>query len=414
MSMPAYYDLRVFTADGLSVLPSLTDFFALKFSRSRNNPGAFELTLPPDYPESYFGEDTIIEIWRSVDGRTWGLIDQTCWFVREIEYDLDDDGRELLFVRGHDTTGLLNRRIVPWFSLSSAGAGANAPGYKTAPADTLIAELWDENFGSLVEGTLVDSYNTPPPSVTAAAGWDFSAPVLTAKLRQMRRPPFGAMRRTVMADSAPTIEQQTSWANVGDAMRSVSDAAEAKGQKIWFDIVYRAGSASELGDFTFQVWINNRGADLTRAVVLSPHYGTMAATKWRRSWTELANWVHIGGAGQDDLRLVAGILDDESIMRSPFYPIETFIDGGEIYAEDALLDLGRVELRRRRGLRTVSGEVVQSPEVRFGREYTYGDVVSAFYRDTTVLGEIQSYSIEVADGAEKIDIPLEGEEALTP
>jgi hypothetical protein len=407
--MLAYYELRVFTSYGLPVAGPITDIFSLSIARSRNNAGAFEATLPPDYDETIFGEDYVIEIWRSIDGRNFSLIDDTVWFVRDIEYDLDDNGREVLYVRGHDTTALLNRRVVAWFSFGAAVPGANAPSFKTAPAATAIYEIWEENFGGNVEGTLADSFNTPPPSVTSAVGWTATGTPLSALLRLLPRSPTGPLPTLpVVLEGIIVDGVEIAWMPALDAMRQIADISEQQGEKVWIDIVYTAGETSRLGNFSFKVWTGNRKADISETVVLSPYWDTMKSAKWRRNYTEMANWVHVGGPGQGDLRLVAGITDSNAVVRSAFYPIEAFIDAGEVYDEAGLISLGRAELWRRRARTTISGEIRQSPDLRFGRDYGYGNIVSAFYRNAQVTSTIESYTIDLDNGIENISIPLEG------
>lgn len=407
--MLAHYELRVFTSYGIPVAEGITDIFALSFSRSRNNVGAFEVTLPPHYTEDTFGEDYVVEIWRSIDGRSFALIDDTCWFVREIEYDLDSNGKELLYVRGHDTTGLLERRIVAWYSFGSAAPGANAPSYKTAPADRAIYEVWQENFGSLVEGTLADSFNTPPPSVTAAEGWNDPGITLDALLRLMPRSPTGPIPDIPIGDAGALVSGvEIAWGSALDAMRQIADAAQTLGTLIWFDILYETSDNATLGTFSFRVWVGNRGADLSQTVVLSPYFDTMATAKIRKTYTELANWIHVGGPGQGDLRLVGGLVDDTSVLKSAFYPIEAFVDASESFSEESLLSAAQAELYHRRAKTIISGEIRQSPEFRFGRDYRYGTIVSVFYRNVQASSAIEAYSVEVADGIETIDIPLEG------
>lgn len=122
----------------------------------------------------------------------------------------------------------------------------------------------------------------------------------------------------------------------------------------------------------------------------------------------MANWVHVGGAGQGDLRLMGGVADGTSIKSSPFYPIETFVDAGEAFTEDAMIQAAKAELSNRRAKITVGGDILQSDEFRFGREYKYGSTIAAFYRNITVKATITQYSIEFSDGVENVSIPLEG------
>lgn len=406
--MITYYELRVFTPQGLPIASSIPDVLSLSISRTENAPGAFEVTVPADYEDAVFGEDHIVEIWRSIDGRSWQLIDETCWFVREIEYNLDDDGKETLTVRGHDTTGLLARHVVAWPAFGSANTGANVPSYKTAPADTAIYEIWRENFGDDTEGTLVDAFTTPSPSVTNSIVVGDQNFTPAASQRAMPLNSFSGVTVAPDGEQGPVVEADVAWVSGLEAMKRIADAAAADGVKVSFDLLYYAGDASAVGSFEFRVWLDDRGADLSDGVVLSPYWGTMKNARLHKNYSEMANWVHVGGAGQGDLRLMGGVADGTSILRSPFYPIETFVDAGEAFTDDAMIQAAKAELSNRRAKVTVGGDISQSDEFRFGREYKYGDTIAAFYRNTTVKATITQYSIEFSDGVENVSIPLEG------
>lgn len=406
--MITYYELRVFTPQGLPIASSIPDVLSLSISRTENAPGAFEVTVPADYEDAVFGEDHIVEIWRSIDGRSWQLIDETCWFVREIEYNLDDDGKETLTVRGHDTTGLLARHVVAWPAFGSANTGANVPSYKTAPADTAIYEIWLENFGDGVAGTLADAFTSPSPSVSNSIVVGDQSFIPGPQQRRLPRTSFGEAKVGEDGEQGPVVEADVAWATGLEAMKRIAEAAAADGIRVSFDLLYYAGDASAVGAFEFKVFIGERGADLSDGVVLSPYWGTMKNAKLRRSYGEMANWVHIGGAGQGDLRLMGGVADGTSIKSSPFYPIETFVDAGEAFTEDAMIQAAKAELSNRRAKVTVGGDILQSDEFRFGREYKYGSTIAAFYRNITVKATITQYSIEFSDGVENVSIPLEG------
>lgn len=133
--------IDIFDASGNVVAKNVTDFLSLDCARSKNSVGSFEVVLPSTYDWIDFQRDFIVEIWRT-HGRTPKLIGETCWFVRKVV--IEQGARRIL---GHDTMGLLQRRsVVAWDTKSSEVSGANNDGYKTAPADVAISEVFLENF----------------------------------------------------------------------------------------------------------------------------------------------------------------------------------------------------------------------------------------------------------------------------
>lgn len=392
--------ISLYNERGVLVAHGLHDIVDLDLARAENQAGAFTITLPGLYLDLGIGPDWIIEVHRQV-GENWVLDGDTCWFVRRIEEYTDPEQGLLVVLSGHDTTGLLARRIVAWFGEDNPPEGFDGMGYKTQPADDMIRLIFNENFGPGV--------NTPgaPPSVTDPLEIP-PDPVrdYNSSSRIMLRPPWPPIGEQSLLGQARVVSHDIAWRNCLEVFREISESSAQEGQNIIFDIVYRSNDLSGIGAFDFRVWMNQRGK-AHENLVFGEEQGTLNNARFVRDWTEEATWVHVGGPGQGDLRLVVGALDPGATDQSPFYPIETFVDSGETSENvDSLVMDAAVELYRRRGKYTLTGELIQTPESYFGVHYEYGDSVVVRHRDVEFTARISSYRLLFNRDGLEITIPI--------
>lgn len=396
------YIIKLFSAQGQLVAGNIRDHIHLTWARNENAPGAFEFTLPGYYQDYDIGRDYVFEIY-DCTGRKPVLDGETCWFVRRKEVRQEEGCGEVLVLSGHDTLALLDRRLVAWFSANSPPDGFTDPGYKTVPAITAIKELFLENFS----GDVLDVPAAGVPiSVTDPEESPDTLPAFSAANRIMPVS-FGI----IGSEASTVIVQDVAWQKALSMMQSIAETSKQAGTPIIFDIVYRPSPAGALGDFTFQIWLNNRG--IIQPVVFSPSIGNLNSPSKVEDWTEEATWVHVGGPDSGEDRIMAGVVDPKRSGTSPFYPIEVFLDLNDgSNSEAALLTAGKAELARLQGKLTITGEAVQGPGYAFGVDYGYGDVVGVGYGRDKVSARISQYSVTVADGKREISIPLSGERNL--
>lgn len=403
--MACCYILKLYSPFGVLVAGNITDFISLAWARTENNAGSFDFMLPGHYADLGISRDYVFEIYDCSSGQA--ILDgETCWFVRKIEIRPEEGCGEVVVLSGHDTTGLLARRIVAWFSADSPPEGFNDPGYKTADALVALREIFDENFGLGVATA------GAPISVTDPTESPEPLPAFTAQNRLMQAPTYPTIVIAPIPLSTPAppiITQDIAWQQVLSVMQAIASVSTEQRLPIIFDIVYRHSDFGGLGEFEFRLWVKQRG--ITRDIVFAPEIGNLRDPALIKDWAEEVTWVHVGGPGTGALRLVAGVVDPVASHSSPFYPIEGFIDLNDESnnSQAALENAGRAELAAKRGKITVTGNVSQVPGSLFGVHYNYGDTVTSRYRGEQVLARISSYSVSVNDNSCEVTIPLSGE-----
>lgn len=396
------YELRLFDRQG-NYLQSIYDALRIEAARTENDRGTFTIVLPAHYRPNLFVGDNVFEIWRSLDGDQFTLLGDTCWFIRRLRIGVDDEGKETITVEGHDTTGLLDRRVVAWFG--SDVAGVNNPGSKQAPAAQILRELFTENFGRDVDNGAGDPA-TPPVGVSAPFGYNG---VYTTDLRKMRRPPFATIDAAPEPDSTPVVTINAAFQNVLEVMKQVASSSEAFGTPLIFDIEYTPSSGDTLGSFAYRTWVGYRGDDLRDSVVLGPDYGTMGATSLTFDYTNIVTNVYVTGAtvAGATTPVIAGAVNQELLELSPWHPVEVVVDANDFSLADHLIERALVELNGF-GLRPeLEGEVIQIAGMAFGGQYNYGDLVSAQWRSTRQTMRIYNFKITVEDGCDAVDVGIE-------
>ena len=373
-------------------------------SRGENDKGSFTMGLSADYLNDFFADD-IIEFRRSTDGgKTFPICDDTCWFVRDCDY-IWNNGYETIRLSGHDTTGLLDRRIVAWYSSVTNQEGLNTYGHKSEPAETALFDVFNENFGPGVVG-LVGTDVPPSAGGPAASG----APALGATPAERQMLLVGTEGTF---DAGTTIDLEISWKNALAVMKDICNTIAKRGILLFFDIVYRPEAATR---FVFRVWQKSRGQDMTitpRPVVFSLEHENVGKMGLRKQFSDEVTWVHVGGSGQGSLRVTQGVIaDDPAFKRSPFYPIESFIDNNKTADYETLANLGEAELYRKRARYIFSAEAKDGPYTMYGRDYNFGDCVTVKHRGVTAKCRISKVRISLKNGRESLSIPLESNEDL--
>lgn len=397
---------NLFDNNGRTVVAGAKNFLSLEYQRSENEIGAFEIVLPPFYRDFGIGPDWVFEFYRNMSDGMQILDGNTCWFARRFEEIYERDQCGLLTIGGHDTVGLLKRRIVAWYAPGDAPPGFNGEGFKTQPADDAIREIFQENFGSKVDGP------GAPPSVTSPVGYP-EPTNYTAISRRM-----AANRRISEEEtgsgSAPIVALEIAWQDALQAMQSIAQSASQQDpkKKVLFDIVYTPSNFGRLGQFDFRVWTGARGS--TRSGILfSPEYGNLLNARFTQDYTDESNWVHVGGPGSGTDRIVAGVVDQRR-SRSPFYPIESFVEKNdlEVVAEESIIGAGQAELNARGEKVTLAAEVVQLDNFEFGVNYEYGDLIQAAVRGVTFESTVSNFRVTAQDGAVDVEVSFNAERFL--
>ena len=96
----------------LTIVDNLIDFEIIKVI---NSVSYCSVTLPGNFHATYqtlIGVDYMVEFWRSPAQGAMRL--ESIFFVRDITYEEDTKGNDIIILAGPDANDLLNRRIVAY------------------------------------------------------------------------------------------------------------------------------------------------------------------------------------------------------------------------------------------------------------------------------------------------------------
>lgn len=360
-------------------------------SRGENATGAFSCSLPMREDYTGIGPDWMLELQRSFDGgASWANDLQSMWFVRSITIDVADR-LEILNLTGTDQNGLLDRRVVAYYSVEAADNGQTYYSMKNAPADLAARQLVAENFTAAINS--VDAGDIP--GAVSVVG------------RDARIMPH--IRVENAAALAKTVQVECAWQYVGEALRSVASAALENGERLLYDLVWDGG------DFVFRVWLSRRGVDLTGSVVFSLAAGNILSLRMTQDYSREATLMYVGGDGQNKDKVVAGVRADRAAYtRTPWYPIEGYVDAADAKSDQALMEAkGKREIGKLAPRWVFSAVSAESGSTVFGQHYRYGDLVSISHRGQYSACRVSRFRLRYEGGVEtQVEVPLESEEIL--
>lgn len=339
---------------------------SLEYVRAVNQVGALTLTLPPSTPLSYLQRDGRILVYRSVAGAPPALDMDAVWLIVDVRRILTERGEQTIQVQAVDAVDLLRRRIVAYAAGSSQAA-------KSAAADDFIKAVVRENLSS----SATDADRALPPTLFAVA----------ANVSQ-----------------GPTIAKAFSRRNVLTVCQEVADSATQAGTYTAFDVVWN-GAALELRTYTQWRGVDHRFPAGLNPVILSADTGSLTAASYGQDWRDEVTYAYAGGQGEGEDRAVATAEDATRISLSPFARIEQWVDARNTADATTLGDEadGAVRAGRPRILFacTVNAE---APGATYGREYGFGDVVTAQAFGVNIDCRLDAVRVNVTAERERVEV----------
>lgn len=378
--MQPRYQIRVRDTSGVLVA-QIDDYTTINIEHIVNSGGYAAIYLPQDSINAgVFDVDYLVEIWRSVqdEGIDWymeyiGIHRTTVWQTFE-------NGASLFSEYSEGLCDLVKRRIVAYYSGSDYTD-------KDGPAETVMKEFVEENCAASA---------TSPPRVQDGVFPNFS----------------------VEADRArgDTWSGARAWRNIGDVLKEIADATN-----MYYDVIL----ASDPGDpimFTFKVYETQRGTDrrvtgldpatgLNAAgnapVVFALEYGNIKTVVYSDNRGEEVNAVFALGQGEGDARMVGYQTDAAAVAASPWNLREASRNANSEKFEDDVLNTALEVLNERKRIIDFNFAVIQTPGYLYGRDYTWGDIVSGKYLtfEQDLMIE-RSQLVANVDEGEKITLTL--------
>lgn len=366
---------RVVIKDPYGRNPKGLQPISLQASRALNTVGASQLILPNIFRPEYWQRDMQVEIWRVVPtGHTY-LLGDTIWLARRFVWHYSEKQWEVNLV---DSNTVLERRLVAYTAETTYAEKSEEWGNE-GPADDLMREFVRENLGS--------------------AALDTNRNLSTYLDIENDR------------SLAPITQKEGSFRELLSVLSDLSNDAANQGEVLYYNI-----NPLPNGRFLFTVNSTALGqlrTQLNTVVTFGPHYKNMTDIVLEWDYREEKTYVYAGGDGEGAERLIVEIEDVNRSRRSPFGRIEMFYDGRDIDDENLLLAEARAALDKARPKLRLTGKVVDTPNIQFGRDYFYGDQVRAVVDGFTFDCLIDAFSISYAEGKESdLDVRLKGEVAI--
>ncbi len=336
---------------------------SLSYTLALNDIGILQIVLPGDFDMANVRLDSWIWVYRFI-GNLRVLVGNTVFFIREIERQ-SSNNQNLLIFSAVSAIELLARRIVAYASGTSQ---AN----KSGAAETVMKEIVSENLGA-----------------DAGAGRDLSAYM------------------TIASDNGAgaTVTKGFSWDNVLDVLQEISQYSVLAEDAIYFDVVYQ-----NTGKLEFKTYAGLRGQDLSyssgQGLIVSPQHDNLGQAVYTQDWTSEATYIYAGGQGQEADRLVVSASSADRIQTSVLNLREDFVSATMQSASSGLFSSAQSELHKHRPVRLFTGELMNTPTMRFGIEWNLGDKVTAVFDGKPFDCIINGVSVRVNAGKESIAAKL--------
>jgi hypothetical protein len=339
-----------------------------------NEPTPFRIRLPAGFDRSMVQLDDIIEIWRGHGPGTMKL--DYCGFLRDWEYS-DDAGIEFTELRGWSSMYLLAGRICAVTSI-----------YQLTPltdqADDMIKAIAHDQIGA--------DAGTGRNLTSVGGGF------------------------TIQSDNADgvSLTKQPAWSNLLTVCQEIADASNQGGTAVYFDVV-PVVSSTVTGALAFDLrtWTgqrgNNRAWNSSQPAFIGSDWGNLENGSLRKDCTDEKNYVFVlgqgDGAGREYVE-VQGAVNTYSIWNRR----EGACNGGNADSGDtaALTAEGNAYLRQNKVKITFTGDIIETPYFRYGRDWNFGDSVAITYGGWQFDGKVNKVVIgRGQDGQEVIKSRLE-------
>lgn len=366
----ASYEVWLDTPGGQRV-KLLDQFSRLDYTRKLNTIGRFLIEVPADtVPDSLVRRDAIIEIWRTLPGQPSALLGGG--FLKGWEY-ADNEGMDILTLMGVDGLWLLQSRRVAY-------ASGTAYATKSDYADDMIKAVLRENLGASATDTDRD-----------LSGYGFSVASDVS---------LGA-----------TVDRDLAWKTVLSAAKDIADASRAKGTPLYYNVMPVVLSPTQIG-WQFYTNVNQLHADRASSdnlpTVFGREWGNLEGARLVVNHENEITYTYVAGQGDAGDRATAEVSDAARLSQSIWGRIEDYIQNNNTFESASLTDTGYAALNAGRPTRTLTGNLKDTPQTRYGVHWNFGDRVVVMHRGLTYSALVDSVALAVgADGSEQIAAQIE-------
>lgn len=355
---------------GLVNVPRIEE---LRAAMAVNSVGTATLVLPDKYLPSYWRRDMRFKFYRKAYGGARYLLGNTVWFARRFKQSWTGKFWEISL---KDCNTILERPLIA-YKQETTYAEKTAINGNDDTAEVLMKSFVRENMGGLV----VDQNRN--------LGFHF--------------------RVEDNKNIGPIVEKTASYTELFSTLTGLANDSAERGTKLYFDVAPGPNTVTTQfpEEFTFRVWRDYPGTDRSGVVNFTPQNLTGIELEW--NYEDEVTVVYAGGMGQGATRLVVEEKDDSRIRQSPFGRRETFIEVDNVDVESVLRDEAKAKLYKYTPKVVLMARVVDTPQLQFGRDYFYGDLVQSTVGSLSFTPLIDAFSVSFAGQKEDLDVRLRAE-----
>lgn len=335
-----------------------------------------------------------------------------------------EKSRDSLVVRGVQVKGIVQRRIcVP---------PLNLPQRLWQYTGGAWVEITDQSLiKSFIQGEILQGYEKPETvtegllwldlkDIASVYNWDSKSKIgevwldlETAQVRSHYKN-FGYDRVTTDGESALLHYLSNNLINPEDRTRKISGLVLASNQHRgavypWQarfdkleDVLKRISEATGVGwdmspDFANGTWTVYcyEGRDLTesnagRVVTISLELGNAADVKYKEQSAMASNVAYVGGAGEDENRMILAIPPKGESLATGFARCELWSEAGSTDDPAMATLAGEKKLAESAIKQSVTADVLDSGALRYGRDWDVGDIVIVELKDAKETIRIES------------------------
>lgn len=379
--MVPFYVPEIVDLNGKSI-KQIDDAISIQSARAFNTKGSTTIILPDYYDRSLFRLHTRIKLWRYDHSGVPSLFGDTIWFLKKIDHAISDEVYKIAMV---DSFAMLGTRIVAYTSQTPyADKTLEEFGLITynndLRIDTMMLDYVHENFGALaLNADRLNSYIEIE--------------------RYKNEGPYG--------------EKQSSWQQIDSTLSDLARQASANGLNLFYDLV-----PIEDGRFLFRIWSKvrgiDRGSNAPVNLVLSDTDGMISDIHDIEDYTDVATVCYALGYDNGPSQVIETVESPLLIRNDPFGRIEMTTNSSDSDIPTVLIAAGQQALNGRRAKRLVTAKVVENSSLRYGRDISYGDLLSIEVAGRKYDVAVNAVSVTWDESGEQLDIHLSGEEAIGP
>jgi hypothetical protein len=362
--------IDVFDTDGTQIA-RINDFISLQYNFVELQVGSMILELDDtQLDKSLLGVDKIFQIYREIPGQPPYLEGERLWYLRRWNLSSRTNSSHLIYtLEAQDANHLLTRRIIN-------GHEGGAVATKAQAGDNMLKAYVREAAGSL-----------------------------TTAARDMR--PYLDVAANVGA--AAVLRFTGEHTNLYDTCKWVCQKGQEKGIYLVFDCVYSAP-----GNSIFTTYVGARGTDHGSTSgdirLFGIELGNLSDAALSYDFMETANYCFSMGSGRQDAREIAEVSNAPSIARSILNRHEFVYHCSGIFRTTTEIQaMGYKALGKVKDKVRFTGYLVDTPAMRYGVDYGFGDIVTVQFAGVTVDCHVVSIANSVREGGETPTIYVEGE-----